>query len=230
MAAAVMVHLFRGPYVTQGTRRVEVPEASKRLLAFVALHRRRLERRFAAGHLWPCADDARAAANLRSTLWRLRRIGVDLISADKWSLALRPEVLVDIEVAGDWAGRLIDGSAGTEDLVLHPWWTEALDLLPGWYEDWAIGERERLRQRTLHALEALSRRFAALGRCAEAVETALAVVGADPLRESAQRALIDARLAHGDDVAARRGYELYRELLGRELGLAPAADLLPRTA
>jgi len=36
-----VLHLFSGPYVTYGRRRVNVPEGSKRLLVFVALHRGR---------------------------------------------------------------------------------------------------------------------------------------------------------------------------------------------
>ena len=53
-----VLHLFAGPYVTVGSRRQEVPEGSKQLLAFVALRRRRVERRKAAGTLWPFGDDA----------------------------------------------------------------------------------------------------------------------------------------------------------------------------
>ena len=89
-----VVHLLDGPYVTLGTRRQEVPEGSKQLLAFVAVRRRRVERRHAAGTLWPFGDEARAAGNLRSALWHLRRAGIDVMVADKSSLALNTDVLV----------------------------------------------------------------------------------------------------------------------------------------
>jgi DNA-binding SARP family transcriptional activator len=227
-AAHPAVHLFRGPYVTVGGHRSEVPEGSKRLLMYVALHRQRMARKHVAGALWPDTDEGRAAGNLRSTLWRLRGAGIDLIEADKWTLSLREDVLVDVELVGDWAARLIARSAGAEDLTLSPWWPDALDLLPGWYDDWALSARERLRQRTLHALEELSRRLTAVGRCAEAVEAAMTAVIAEPLRESAQRALIEAHLAEGNLVEARRGYEVYRDLLNRELGVAPGPDLFSR--
>ena len=67
-------------------------------------------------------------------------------------------------------------------------------------------ERERLRQRLLHAVEALTTHLVDRGRCAEAVEAGLWAVAFDPLRESAQRALITAHLAEGNLVEARRVY------------------------
>jgi DNA-binding SARP family transcriptional activator len=89
---ATVVHLLAGPYITVGPERREVPEGSKQLLVFVVLRRRRVERRQAAGALWPLGDEERAAGNLRSALWRLRRARIDVLLADKWSLVLDPGV------------------------------------------------------------------------------------------------------------------------------------------
>src|SRR5580692_9687981 len=83
LKAPLVLHLFGGPFVTCEGRRLEVPEGSKRLLVFVALHRRRIERRYAAGALWPTGDDIRAAGNLRSALWRLNGAGIQVLSTDK---------------------------------------------------------------------------------------------------------------------------------------------------
>jgi DNA-binding SARP family transcriptional activator len=221
----LVLHLFGGPFVTFGHRRLKIPEGSKRLLAFVALHRGRVERRYAAGALWPMGDDIRAAGNLRSALWRLNGAGVLVLSADKHSLAIRDDVLVDVHVVSSWARRLIRGSASIDDLGIMPWGVDALDLLPGWYDDWTLAERERIRQRLLHALEALSRELVQLRRCAEAVEAAMIAVSADPLRESAQRALIKAHLAEGNWVEGRRSFEAYRDVLARELGTKPSPEL-----
>ena len=56
-----------------------------------------------------------------------------------------------------------------------------------------------------------------------AVEAGLAAVAAEPLRESAHRALIAAHLAEGNRSEAMRQFEFYRMLLGKELGLEPSA-------
>jgi DNA-binding SARP family transcriptional activator len=223
---APVLHLFGGPYVTLGGHRQEVPEGSKRLLAFVALRRVRVERRHAAGALWPVGDDGRAAGNLRSALWRLRGAGIDLLDVDKWSLSLNSEVLVDVHVAVEWATRLVEGTALGADLAVSRCWLDALDLLPGWYDEWALMERERLRQRMLHALEALSRNLASIGRYADAVEAAMVAVSAEPLRESAQRTLIEAHLAEGNLGEALSSYQAYRTLVRRELGVNPSHDLV----
>lgn len=219
------LHLFGGPYVCVDGRRCEIPEGSKRLLVFVALRRRRVERRHAAGVLWPEGSDERASGNLRSALWRLRGADIDLVLADKCSLRLRDDVVVDVERVGDWAARIISGGMRSDELMILPSLMEALELLPGWYDDWVILERERLRQRLLHGLEALSRELVVAGRFAEAVEAAMMSVAVEPLRESAQRALVAAHLAEGNRVEGRRCFDSYRETLRRDLGVEPAPDL-----
>jgi DNA-binding SARP family transcriptional activator len=221
-----VLHLFGGPYVTVATERREIPEGSKQLLAFVALRRRRVERCQLAGTLWPCGSEQRAAGNLRTALWRLRRAGIEVLVTDKWSLALRTEVVVDLHVMDRLATRLIDGTAAGEDLGVSTWWADALDLLPGWYDDWVLVERERLRQRVLHALEELSRRLAREGRFADAVEAAMLAISAEPLRESALRAVIEAHVAEGNLCEARRCWRAHRDLVRRELGVDPSRDLL----
>ncbi len=225
MHHADMIHLLGGPYVTTGQRRFEVPEGSKRLLVFVALSTGKIERRRAAGALWPSGDEVRAAGNLRSALWRLRSAGINALTCDKQTLALRPGTLVDVDLVCEWAERVTDATVPTSELAALEWRTDALDLLPGWYDDWVLFERERVRQRLLHALEALSRRLLAADRYADAAEAALGAVRAEPLRESAQRTLLQVHLSEGNLGEAWRAFQQYRRLLAAELGVAPSADL-----
>jgi DNA-binding SARP family transcriptional activator len=219
------VHLLAGPYVTYGDERRIVPEGSKRLLAFVALRRGRVERPYAAGALWPFGDDLRAAGNLRSALWRLRRAGVDVIEADKWSLSMAPGTVVDLHQLAAWATRLIHRVAEPEDLTLQHLPADACHLLPGWYDEWVVLERERVRQRVLHGLEALAQLLTEQSRYAEAIEAALGAVSDEPLRESAQRALLSVYIAQGNLVEAQRAYAKFRQLLRRELGVEPSRQI-----
>jgi DNA-binding SARP family transcriptional activator len=215
-----------GPCVQYPERRVHIPEGSKRLLVFVALHGRRVDRRHVAGVLWPDGDDERACGNLRSALWRLKGAGIDVLEADKVALALGAGVEVDVDLLSDWSDRLINGTARPAELHIWPDALQAVDLLPGWYDDWVIFARERLRQRLLHGLEALSRRLREFGSLGEAVEVAVTAVSLEPLRESAQLVLLEAHLAEGNVIEAIRCFRSYRRILDVELGVEPGQRLV----
>jgi DNA-binding SARP family transcriptional activator len=104
------------------------------------------------------------------------------------------------------------------------------ELLPEWSDDWILIERERLRQIGLHGLETLSARLSDTGRHAAAVEAALLAVACEPLRETAQRALIVAHLAEGNAIEASRAFDTYTKLLDEALGITPGQDVVAMVA
>lgn len=201
---------------------LRLPVTLERVIAFVALRRRGIHRAVAAGTLWPTANEEHAQASLRSALWRLRcSLRVPLVAGAKDQLALEENVVVDVHAQAEAVRRAFDPAAPC------PGFSPELegDLLPGWYEDWVLLERERLRQLRLHALEALTERLIGAGRHADALETALAAIAGDPLRETAHQALVKVHLAEGNVVEALRQYETYAGLLRREVGLEPSRRL-----
>jgi len=205
-------------------RLVNLPRSAQRLLAFVALHEHPLQRVYVAGTLWIDATDDRAGASLRSSLWRLNRPGHLLVEATSTHLRLAPDVDVDLRRALAVAHRLLDGSADAADLDAGE---EVLrgELLPDWYDEWLLFERERFRQVSLHALEAVAERLVHAGEVARALEAALSAVRSEPLRESAHRVLIRVHLAEGNRIEALRQYELCRRLLRDRLGVEPSSQL-----
>ena len=208
--------LFRG-------RTVSLPRSVQRVLAFLALRDRPVDRDYVAGMLWLDASEGRAHASLRSALWRLRQPGFPLVDATTRDLRLARGVTVDVREATGLAHRLLDRSADPKGLVdclplCH-------DLLPDWYEEWVSIERERFRQLRLHALDALCEQLTGAGRFALAIEAGMAAVAADPLRESAHRRVIEAHLAEGNRGEAMRQYRLCSRLLRDRLGLAPSTEL-----
>jgi hypothetical protein len=76
----------------------------------------------------------------------------------------------------------------------------------------------------LHALEALSRYLLETMRWGEAVEAAMTAVSVEPLRESAQRLLVEAHLAEGNLIEARRSFAHYCVLLRAELDVEPGNE------
>ena len=220
-----LVQIFWGPFVVQDGVRVVVPEGSWRLVVLVALAGSPVDRRRAGGQLWPSGGDARAAGNLRSALWRLNKADIAVVSSNGPLMSLCPDVEVDVHLACDWAQRLIRGTYSADDLGEVPWPPAALDMLPGWYDDWVVYERERVRQRLLNGLDALAARLSAEHRYPDAVDAAMTAISADPLRESAHRVLVEAHLAVGNLAEARRAYLVCRDTFHRELGVEPSRPL-----
>jgi DNA-binding SARP family transcriptional activator len=133
-------------------------------------------------------------------------------------------VRVDVAGFSAWALRLLQ-SDRLEPGDLGPVLPPAGELLPGWDDEWAVFERERLRQLRLHALEALTRQLCDAGRFAAAAGAACEAIRLEPLRESAHHALIAVHLAENNTAEAHRQYRAFRGILGRALGVEPSSHL-----
>jgi DNA-binding SARP family transcriptional activator len=224
--AAPQVHLslLDGFTLRCSGRAVRLAFMVQRLLAFLAMRGGPVRRMYVAGMLWMDTDERHANACLRSSIWRLRQPGYPLVETTDSHLRLAPTVHVDLPQARHLAHRLVDP---TERLDVHAVDASLLsrELLPDWYDDWVLVERERFRQLRLHALEALCERLTQAGRFAEAIETGLAAVAGEPLRESAHRVLIKAHLAEGNRGEAIRQFDSLAALLRAELSVEPSAGL-----
>jgi SARP family transcriptional regulator, regulator of embCAB operon len=204
-----------------------LPEGSQRLLAFLALKGRLIQRQTVAGTLWPAATEAHAASSLRSALTRLRGDARASVATSARDLGLSDQVTVDLWDARKFADRLLDptgdslsGGSGREAVPAL-----SAELLPDWYDEWALVEAEDWRQLRLHALEVLADRLTAQARYGDAAAAALAAVRAEPLRESPRAALIRVHIAEGNPTEALREFARYGELLMLELGVKPTERL-----
>lgn len=203
---------------------VSLPLTAQRLVAFVALYDRPVSRLAVAGSLWPDVSEEHSNGSLRSTLWRLRQPGSDLVLSTAGGVQLDSAVSVDFREANAVIRGVLAGQNHRE-LRLSPYLIEAADLLTGWYDDWVLLERERFRQLRLRALEMVCRQLTEVGRLAEAMLAGLAAVATEPLRETARRVLIQAYLAEGNYAEALEQYTSYRQLLRAELGLDPSPHI-----
>jgi DNA-binding SARP family transcriptional activator len=210
--------LLRGFELRRGGDLVPLPLSAQRVVAFLALHDRPLQRLHVAGTLWLDATEARANASLRTALWRLGRPSCRLVEASTTHVALADDVAVDVRDAKTLAESVIDGGTPPAAQVLY----RAGEILPDWYEDWVLIEREHFRQLRLHALEALCVEHTAAGRFGEATQAGLAAVEGEPLRESAHRVLIAAHLAEGNPGEALRQYRFFARILKQQLDLEPS--------
>lgn len=201
---------------------VPLAPGPQRLVALLALHDAALSRGYVAGSLWADSTEARAYGSLRSTLWKLGTADPCIVEIRADSLELSPDIDVDVRHVTNLAGALVAGcvSEGATALIDQGFSGE---LLPGWYDEWVLAARERLRHLTLHALETLCEHLTAARRYGVAVQAGLAAVDREPLRESAHRALIRVHLAEGNAGEAIRRYQRYEQIAARELGVKPSA-------
>jgi DNA-binding SARP family transcriptional activator len=198
--------------------------SAQRLVAFLALSDGPTRRSHVAGTFWPDVSEDRAMANLRSVLWRFQRPAHDILGVDDGQLALTDDVVVDTRTLRRTALEILaagetDYLVGFEDLV------HAAEILPDWSDEWVVVDRERFHQLRLHALERLSSHLAATGRYGLAVEACLVVLAAEPLRESAQRQLIEVYLSEGNRMEALRQYSAYQRVIREEVGAEPSREI-----
>lgn len=223
-ARAPRLSLLEAFRLVDDGRELALTTPAQRLLAYLALRRRPVLRDHAAEELWMDSSQDHALGSLRSALWRLRQPRCELVRVSGCRLELAPRLVVDVHEAVLWARRMLAPEArqpamDVGGLVYFG------EILPDWYDDWVMVERERFRLLRVQALEELCGRLTAAGRLTEALEAALTATLAEPLRESSHRALMRVHLAQGNPAEAVDGYRRFRDRLARELGLAPSARM-----
>jgi DNA-binding SARP family transcriptional activator len=203
---------------------------ARALLAYLGLqpgHAHQREK--LASLLWASRSDEQARDGLRHALHALRRalrgVTPPALLAEGQTLALNVAA-VDVDVATfqrhmaertpqalEQAAELYRG-----DLLLGFTVSEPL------FEEWLVAERERLREM---ALEALARLLAhqTNGRETEAaIQTAIRLLGLDPLQEAVHRTLMRLYARQGRRGAALKQYQVCVGILQRELGTEPEAE------
>lgn len=203
---------------------IHLPISAQRLVAFLALSEGPSQRSHVAGTFWPDVSEGRAMANLRSVIWRLPRPSHEIVVCDGGQLALRRDVIIDARNLSQTAFGILEardaGNPVEFELLIH-----ADEILPDWSDEWLLVDRERYHQIRLHALERLCEQLAATGRFGLAVEACLAALAAEPLRESAQRQLIEVYLSEGNRAEALRQYASYQRVIREEVGVEPSREI-----
>lgn len=169
-----------------------------KLLALAPEHR--LPRERAVESLWPQLDAEAGLSNLHKAAHHARRALGDAraVVLREGQVTLAPDARIDTDVV-----RF--ESTGDPELYRG-------ELLPeDRYAEWTEGRRSQLRGRYVAGLRAA-------GRWEE-------LAAAEPADESAQRAIMRARVAAGDRPGALRAFERLRDAL-RPLGLEPSVETL----
>lgn len=207
-----------------------VPLQPKRvaLLAYLALagrHARFHRRDHIVDVFWPQLGQERARAALRKTLHFLRAsIGSHFLTSrgDEEIGLLHERVQCDALIFGQ---RLRAGDLAGAMALYHG------DLLPGFhladsprFDQWADGERTRLRAAACGACIQLAEQAEAQGRFTKAVHWARHAEALFPQKEEVGRLLMLMLAASGDRSGALLKYAEIEEYLLREFGVEPSAE------
>ncbi|MCP4932795.1 MAG: AAA family ATPase [bacterium] len=208
-------------HIRQNEALVEIPtRPAKKLLAYLALKEGLQQQRDKlAGLLWPDSDELSARRNLRSTLWRLRKaMGDTCFLSDKTSITF---------VAPDagWVDTAVlqEKSRETEGLLTAVS-AYSGELLPGWYDDWIILERERLQAIYERKLQQLLDQLLAAQQWDETIHWAEQWISLGSVPEPAYRGLMHAHAGLGDVAAIAAAFRRCEAALEADLGVEPSAE------
>ncbi|NIM96353.1 MAG: hypothetical protein GTO18_21860 [Anaerolineales bacterium] len=220
----IEVYLLGQFDVKRDQESIEIPSRpAQSLLAYLILSAGTAHRREKlAGLLWPDATESNARSNLRHALWRLRKaIGDGYILSDKISIEFDGESdywLDTTELEGEERDRQ------DVDVLLQSVSVYGGELLPGFYDDWVILERERLRalfEKRIHWLLDL---LVELNRWSEVLEWGERWIAMGYVPEPAYRALMVANSGLGDSAGMAAVYRRCINALRDELGVEPSEE------
>jgi DNA-binding SARP family transcriptional activator len=219
---------------------VKLTHSVQALLAYLLLYRHRAHpREVLAGQFWGDYTEERARSALNTTLWRLRRAlsppgeppGGFILTTDTGEIGINghSDYWLDVAAFEQQARRLLAGpveearpadvAAMEQSLDLY-----AGDLLEGFYDDWALRERERLRLLHLQCLAHLMLYHRRQGAYEKSLAWGREILYRDPLREEIHREMMRLYLDSGQRALAIRQYQILSEVLAVELGIPPMEE------
>jgi len=190
-----------------------------------------------AGLLWDSNSTSQSKKYLRQALWQLQSIlQDDSNSSDTPILLIEPEWIRVNSDADLWIDVVEFEAAYKKAHGLQGWQLDAEtlqalqqaarlytdDLLLGWYQDWALFERERLQNMFLSILDKLMVYCEAHGEYEKGINYGMRILSFDRAHERTHQSLMRLYYLSGDRTAALRQYNRCLQALEEELGVEPA--------
>jgi DNA-binding SARP family transcriptional activator len=211
------------------------PRKAEELLVYLLLHRKQPQsREHLADVLWGELAPEQAKSYLRKALWQLQSAlesfsggQVLLIDGDWLQLNPNSDFWLDIEIL-EKAFKTTEGVRGRE---WEPKWAKGIEdaaelyqgeLLDGWYQDWCLDERERLRHQYLAMLDKLIDYCESHQHYDHGLLFGEKILRHDCAREHTHRRVMRLYYLSGNRTAALRQYRKCVETLRKELDVEPA--------
>ena len=208
-------------------KRITIPtRLGQSLLAYLVLTAGTQHRREKlAGTFWPDTTEDNARRNLRQELWRIRKAlsmqqneGVDTLIADEFTISFNRNSEYWLDVA-----QVEKPDSDLESLSRNLSFYQG-ELLPGFYEDWVLFERERIQSIFDTKMGQLLDQLIAAEHWSAVQEQAERWLMLGNTPEPAFRALMLAAGARGDITKASSVYQRCVTELKEQFGLEPSAE------
>ncbi len=210
------------------------------LLAYLLLQRHRTHsREVLAGMFWGEHTQEKSHGSLNTALWKLKKLlepkgipaGTYLISNHSHEVGFNQEsqYWLDVEIFEEKTNYLLDSGWQTVNESHAHELAKSLEfykgeLLEGFYQDWALHERERLRALRLKSLIYLLHYYGFHGMYEEALIYGQQILDVNSLREEVHREMMRFYVENGQRALALQQYEICRATLAKELGISPMED------
>ena len=202
------------------------------LLCYLVVTERSHTRAALAGIFWGSVPPSDARTSLRKALSNLRKLVGDHLHITRKTAALAPDAHCQVDVArftalleqfrqGDGGFSLLrDAAACYQGDFLEGFF---VDDAPAFME-WAVAERERLRQQALHALQQVADHYVRQGAYGDAIRYTGRLLALAPWREAAYRQMMRLLAYNRQYGEALAQYQTCRANLQRELGVDPMPE------
>src|SRR5262245_47281229 len=203
------------------------------LLAYLLLHRDAPQlRQHLAFTFWPDSSEAQARNNLRQILHELRHALPEaerFLVADTRTAGWRADAAFELDVSAFEAALAeateCRGGPGERAALERAAEVYRGDLLPGCYDPWTDGDRERLRRRHREALARLAALLEGARDYPGAIRHLHRLLQDEPTDEESCRNLMRVLALSGDRAGALRLYRDHAACLRRELEVDPGPSL-----
>ena len=205
------------------------------LFAYLALHPGTAHRReWLAGLFWPESTESNARRNLRQAIWQIRHTfeaGAAWFASNNLTIAFNPPAAFRLDAAlFNGSPAAAAGAAGiaaiTETTPVEPLVAAASayrgELLPGFYEDWVLLEREQVQARFEQVMSLLLGRLIEARRWNDVLQWGEHWIALGHTPEAAYRALMTAHAALEDISQAADTYRRCVEALRRDMDVEPS--------
>ena len=212
----------------------------KGLLGYLTLFRHRLHaREVLAGLFWGDTSEDRARSSLSTTLWRLRKIlepgpipsGTYLVTTPTGEIGFNREShpWIDVEFFENQVTPALAIPYESLDVEAVSQLEGALnlykgELLEGFYDEWALRERERLRMLFVKGQIHLLHHYSHNNVWEKGLTCAQDILNLDPLREEIHREMMRLYFKNGQRSLALIQYEKCRQTLASELNVLPMEE------